>query len=194
LAQDFWVSFLVSDPAAQSLGGNCRLGDTKSITPKLWSYIIDRFGIRSMLDVGCGEGHALLFFHRKGVIAHGIDGLEQNLRRAVHPAALHDLRKSAYVYPCDLVLCVEVVEHIEEKHIENLMLTLQNAPVIVMTHALPEQPGHHHVNCKPTDYWISRLQERSYHLSPENDWLRQLAHAEVPDCYFSKSGLVFLRP
>ena len=27
-----------------------------------------------------------------------------------------------------------------------------------MTHALPGQPGHHHVNCQPIEYWVAVMQ------------------------------------
>jgi hypothetical protein len=53
--------------------------------PSLWRFLVERFGVRSVLDVGCGEGHAVLFFHRLGLFAHGIDGL---LRNANHSATI----------------------------------------------------------------------------------------------------------
>jgi SAM-dependent methyltransferase len=192
--QEFWKDFTVIDTDRPDLGGNYRRGDSKSITPKLWRYLVDRFAIRSILDVGCGEGHALAAFRRMGVIAHGIDGLRANLKAARHPFAVHDLTVAPYVYPCDLVLCVEVVEHVAERHLSNVMGTLANGPVVVMTHGLPGQPGHHHVNLQPAEYWVSRFARIGYHLAPDNEWLKQMADDEVPGCYFGNSGLVFIKP
>jgi len=188
-----WKYFCVVVPGQEDLGGNLRHGDTNAITPTLWRYLIDRFAIRTLLDVGCGEGHAVEFFRRLGVIAHGFDGLERNVRNARHPIALHDLTKSPYIYPCDMTLCVEMVEHLDKAHLPNLLTTLINAPVVVMTHGLPGQPGHHHVNNRPSAYWIEKLGHCGYLLSEENIAFRKIAIREVPDCYFGRSGLVFLK-
>jgi hypothetical protein len=128
-----------------------------------------------------------------GVVAHGIDGLERNVRNAKFPLALHDLTKGPYVFPCDMTHCVEVAEHIEPAHVDNLMRTLANGSVAVMTHGLPGQPGHHHVNNQPQEYWVEKFDAYGYALSIDNELFREIAARDVPDCYFSKSGLVFLR-
>ena len=98
----------VFDPARPDLGGNVRHGDAWTYHPALWRYLVGRFGVRSVLDVGCGEGHAVRFFHALGVIAHGIDGLLINVQRAVYPIALHDLLIGPYIMPVDLVWSCEV--------------------------------------------------------------------------------------
>jgi cyclopropane fatty-acyl-phospholipid synthase-like methyltransferase len=145
------------------------------------------------LDVGAGEGHAAAFFARYGVLAHGVDGLMSNVENAVHPIALHDLKRGPYVFPCDLVYCVEVVEHIEEEYLDNLMATLTNAPVVVITHALPGQRGHHHVNLQSPEYWIEKFDERGYRPAIDIEHLRSVARAEREDSFFANSGLVMLK-
>ena len=107
--------------------------------------------------------------------------------------ALHDLKRGPYRYPCDLVYCVEVVEHIKEKFLDNLLGTFQNAPVVVITHALPGQRGHHHVNTQPREYWLEKMDEIGYSLSMDNEKFCAVAAAENADSYFAKTGLVFLR-
>ena len=191
---EFWDAFTVVDEDRADLGGNCRHGDPLSTTPRLWSCLIDRFAPQSMLDVGCGEGHALSFFRRHGLIAHGIDGLPQGQRQVRHPFAIHDLTQGPYRYPCDLVYCVEVVEHIEEAYLGHLLDTLTNAPVVAMTHALPGQRGHNHVNLQPESYWVETFRERGYFLLPEFQKYRDIAGEDDPDAYFAKTGLVFARP
>ena len=81
----------VTDSARPDLGGNMRHGDIHTACPALWRYLVERFAVKSVLDVGCGEGHAVSFFQRLGVMAHGIDGLRTNVARSVVPIALHDL-------------------------------------------------------------------------------------------------------
>lgn len=193
IIQGTWKDFFVVDEGARDLGGNLRHGDGKTITPALWKALIDRFAPRTMLDVGAGEAHAAAFFARRGIIAHGFDGLRRNIERAVHPIALHDLKSGPYIYPCDLVFCAEVVEHIAEEYLDHLMVTMTNAPVVVMTHALPGQKGHHHVNLQPPEYWVEKFGKYGYRPTIEIDVLRDIARRERADSFFAQSGLVFLK-
>ena len=144
--------YTVMDQQRKDLGGNIRYGDLSTFTPNLWRYLIDRFAVRSMLDVGCGEGHAVRFFFKQGVMAHGIDGLRSNVERAVAPIALHDILSGPYVMPVDLVWSCEVAEHILPEKVGYYLDTLANGKVVAMTHAMPGQDGHHHVNCQPDEY------------------------------------------
>jgi hypothetical protein len=183
----------VIDQSVPHVGGNVRYGDLSCTTPRLWRALIERFAVRSMLDVGSGEGHAVLFFHRAGVVAHGIDGLMKNVERSVFPVAYHDLTTGPYVMPVDLTLSVEVAEHIEVKYVNNYTQTLCNGKIVVMTHAVPGQPGHHHVNCRPADYWICQMASHGYELDHENAYWRQVAAGEGHFTFFGETGLVFLR-
>ena len=185
--------FIVVDSQRQDLGGNARHGDPSTFTPNLWRYLIDRFAVRSMLDVGCGEGHAVRFFHRNGVIAHGIEGLRANVERAVHPIANHDLLAGPYVMPVDFVWSCEVAEHILPEKVGNYVDNLANGKVIAMTHALPGQGGHHHVNCQPSEYWVELLRSRGYELDSGLPVYREMAGREGTPNYFAQSGLVFCR-
>jgi SAM-dependent methyltransferase len=183
----------VTDAARPDLGGNSRGGDNHAFMPVLWRYVIERFGIRSVLDVGCGEGHAVAFFHRLGVHAHGIDGLRLNVTRSVIPVALHDLTTGPYFMPVDLVNCVEVAEHLEKRYLDNFLDTLANGRVVLMTAAPPGQDGHHHVNCEPPSYWIEKMRIRGYLLSPELDEFRAICQTDVGFKYFLTTGLLFFR-
>jgi hypothetical protein len=146
-----------------------------------------------MLDVGCGEGHAVRFFFKSGVMAHGIDGLRSNLDRAVAPIALHDLTLGPYVMPVDLVWSCEVAEHILPEFVDNYIETLTNGKIIAMTHAVPGQDGHHHVNCQPAEYWIALMQQRGYELERSQTVYRQIASQELAPNYFAQTGMVFVR-
>lgn len=175
------------------LGGNIRYGDANTFAPILWNYLIDCFGVSSMLDVGCGEGHAVRFFAKHGVHSHGIDGLLSNVQRAVYPIALHDLLSGPYIMPVDLVWSCEVTEHIIPEKVDYFLETLANGKVVAMTHAQPGQAGYHHVNCQPDDYWISAMARYGYTLARTQPIFRQIAEKELCQNYFQSSGLVFVR-
>jgi hypothetical protein len=183
----------VTDQARPDLGGNMRHGDIHTWAPRLWRYMVDRFGVSSVLDVGCGEGHAVKFFHRLGVFAHGIEGLPDNVRRGVVPIALHDLLSGPYVMPVDLVWSCEVAEHIAPGKVDFYLDTLANGRVVAMTHAVPGQSGHHHVNCQPQSYWVERMGARGYVLSEDIDELRKISERDEVWNHFARTGLVFLK-
>ncbi len=184
---------IVTDAERPDLGGDIRHGDGSTFAPRLWRYLVERHAITSVLDVGCGEGHAVRFFHRLGLIAHGIDGLRANIERAVFPIALHDLLASPYVMPVDLVWSCEVAEHIHPDKVDFFLDTLINGRVVAMTHALPDQPGHHPVNCQPQEYWIEHMFRRGYHLAHDYVFFREVAGRDECYNYFQTSGLLFLR-
>jgi hypothetical protein len=54
----------------------------------------------------------------------------------------------------DLIVCTEVLEHVEAEFARHVVTLLCKAmaPMIV-TAAPPGQDGHHHVNCQPGEYW-----------------------------------------
>jgi len=182
----------IIDPERADLGGNLTHGDDATFCPRLWRYLVERFAVNSVLDVGCGEGHAVHFFRRLGVNAFGIDGLRANIDRAHTPIALHDLTFGKFVMPVDLVWSCEVAEHIDPQFVDNYLDTLANGIIVAMTHALPGQAGYHHVNCQPPEYWIERMERRGYTLAYGNDAYRRIA-ADGHWTYFVATGLVFLR-
>ena len=184
----------VYDDRDLSLGGNVDHGDPYTHAPAVWYYLVYRFAIRSVLDVGCGQGHAAAYFHQKhDCIVTAIDGLAANLERAVHPICVHDLRQGPFVTRVDLVHCAETVEHIEADYVDHVIDTLACGRVVCMTHAEPYQPGHHHVNCQPDTYWIALLRHKGFLLS-ETDTTRIRACAQRDNAvWFASTGLVFIR-
>ena len=183
----------VVDQNRTDLGGNLHHGDIASWSPALWDFFIKRFALRSVLDVGCGEGHAAHFFYKQGIIAHGIDGLKLNVLRAVYPIAQHDILAGPYVMPVDLVWSCEVAEHIAAEKVDNYLDTLCNGTYIAMTHGLPGQMGHNHVNLQHPDYWIAKMHGRGYRLDRANELYRKIASQDGAFNFFAKTGLVFSR-
>ena len=130
------------------------------------------------------------WFWDHGVGAIGIDGLRANILNSVADNQLIwlDLTDHPYRFAVDLVWCCEVVEHIEERYLNNLLWTLSNGRVIAMTHALPGQLGHHHVNLQPPEYWVRHICSYGYEvLDPEP--FRKLITGRKN--YFAQSGLIF---
>ena len=173
------------------LGGNVLEGDPYTFSPAVWRYVIDRFAVETVLDLGCGRGYSAAFFHRCGLRVLAVDGLDENVEQAVHPVLKVDLTLMRVTCRVDLVHCQEVVEHINEAHLENLLSSLVTGKFILMTHALPGQGGHHHVNEQPDEYWIAHMARRGCNLLEEDTRrIRAIAEAEGAK-YLKRSALMF---
>lgn len=180
----------VSDDEHAHLGGNVVEGDPFTFAPSVWDYLINRFGIESVMDLGSGIGYASAYFHRAGLKVLAVEGLKSNCEAAIFPTILGDITQAPIICRVDLVHCQEVVEHIDEKYIDNLLKSLCCGKYVVMTNALPGQGGHHHVNEQPTEYWVEKLAAYGCEvLIEDSNRIRQLA-AKDGAFYLAKTALV----
>jgi SAM-dependent methyltransferase len=179
------------DHGKPHLGGNVKAGDPYTYCPSVWTYVIDRFCVRSVLDLGSGCGNAAYFFHNAGLQVVAVDGLPDNVATSLYPAVLHDLTAGPVQTVVDLVHCQEVVEHVDEQFVDYVLASLLCGKIILMTHALPEQGGYHHVNLQPSSYWIKHLEQRGCSLlDADTARVRALANKDGAT-HMARSGLVF---
>lgn len=167
------------------LGGH--FGNTNVDTATL-DELIRRYGIRTMLDVGCGPGGMIDAALARGVEAFGIDGDPHMARARVwtHDYTLGPWPTAGW----DLVWSVEFVEHVEARYTDNYLATFEGGRVLFLTAAPPGFPGHHHVNCQKESYWIDLLSQRGWALDTEaTEWVR--ANGGHP--FSTRQGLVFVR-
>ena len=183
----------IVDRKQPHLGGNLLDGDPGSWSPSSWEFIIKKYNIKSVLDVGSGIGHAAKWFNNFGLETTAIDGLEYNINNSLYPAIIHDLTNGYFEKKVDFVNCIEVVEHIDETYLNNLMKTLTQGTYVLITHALPGQQGHHHVNCKDSNYWIKNFEMEGYEFL-EDDTLKIKEFANLDNAvHLIRSGLFFKR-
>ena len=175
------------------LGGNFPNGDPATWCPSAWKFLIDKYQIKTATDVGSGRGWAAKWLQEQGIDTTAIEGLKENVDTAVHPTILLDLTEGYYEKPVDFVNCIEVVEHIEEKYIDNLLTTMCQGKYILMTHAVPGQKGWHHVNCQPSEYWIGHLDRRGYELLIDDTNIVQDLAKKDGGKHISRNGMVFRR-
>lgn len=178
-------------PVDDHLGGFVKGGDEATYFPRLWKFLVSD-GITSMLDVGCGEGHAMQFFRDQGIEAFGVDGVKQkdiSIRE-------HDFTEGPFVWrPVDLIWSCEFVEHVEEQYASNLVRTFKSAKLVLMTHAFPGQAGHHHVNCRDSEYWKGFMTAAGFLFNPQYTELTRSLTLDNPSEYnhYLRSGMAFDR-
>ncbi|MEM9302143.1 MAG: GlcNAc-transferase family protein [Pseudomonadota bacterium] len=172
-------------------------GDPWTWTPAVWDWAIEEFGAKSMLDIGCGEGHAAGYFQSRGCRVLGVDGSVEAREASVIPRrhATHDFTTGSFKppgKPYDLVWSCEFVEHVEQQFSTNFLETFARArKAIILTYAGPGQPGWHHVNLQPEEYWIKRIEALGFSLDRARTETAR-SHAEAQQ-HFRHRGLVFVR-
>lgn len=175
------------------LGGYCPGGDAATYYPELWTWLAVALDVRTVLDVGCGEGYSVDYFVGLGCDVLGIEGTEQDHPDIVH----HDYTTGPYIVPAPFDLCwsSEFVEHVEEEFVPNFLVTFAMADLVLMTHADPGQLGYHHVNCQTSAYWIERLASIDYELDESLTAKTRALAAENLDPlnHYVRSGLAFRR-
>jgi len=130
--------------------------------------ILDLIAPQSVVDVGCGTGTWLHVFQSHGVTdILGVDGPWCSDVLRVIPSenfAAIDLRLP-FSLPrrFDLVLCLEVAEHLATDRATSLVDDLcRLAPVIAFSAAIPGQGGTGHVNEQWPTYWASLFEQRDF--------------------------------
>lgn len=176
------------------LGGFGIGGDPDSWSPKTWEFLIETFDIKSVLDIGCGEGHHSKWFLHKGLNVTAIDGstkamegMDENVLKIFK---LHDFTQGPIsdLKKYDLGWSIEFVEHVEEKYIQNFIDAFKKCKYVCMSHALPNQGGYHHVNEKPEEYWVNVMEKNGFKFLKSTSYaLREYGDGG----YIKRTGLIF---
>lgn len=190
-------------PDSDHLGGFIEGGDEATFFPALWTWLVQGpLKVKSVIDVGCGEGHALKFFRDLGCEVYGLEGTPQD-----DPDIYQlDFTKEDWVWglagtnyhrpdrlTVDLVWSCEFVEHVEEKYNHNFLNVFSRGKIVLMTHAFPGQQGHHHVNCQPPEYWRGYMAAAGLRYSKGmTQKTREIAAANTNEYnHYVRSGMAF---
>jgi SAM-dependent methyltransferase len=114
------------DPALkhQAIGGAARLARKVALTVATAEYHLER-PIRSVLDIGCGEGpwRAPLLKLRPRLQYLGFDGSEYATARFGRSRNLHQARFGDFEYlrpcaPVDLLICSDVLHYLDTRELD----------------------------------------------------------------------------
>ncbi|MFZ6014449.1 MAG: class I SAM-dependent methyltransferase [Bacteroidota bacterium] len=125
---------------------------------------------RSVLDVGCGLGTWLKAFEECGVKDFkGVDGAYVNktlLRIPQERFYAHDLTQAMDLgRKFDLVMTLEVAEHLEKELADQFVKTLVgHGDLILFSAAVPGQGGQHHVNEAWLSQWVKIFSKHDFIL------------------------------
>ncbi|WP_447951996.1 class I SAM-dependent methyltransferase [Chryseobacterium koreense] len=144
------------------------LDSPKEIVPEL----IKIFKPKSVADFGCGLGTFLYCFKEAGVNdILGLDGNWVNRDLLSTYLAPNEFRASnleekiTLQKKYDLVISLEVAEHISEKSADTFVENLVNAgDLVVFGASIPFQEGQNHLNEQWVDYWEMKFNEKGYKM------------------------------
>ena len=175
---------------ANHLGGH--YGFTAMVT-KTFDFIVEKYNIKSVLDIGCGPGGMVELGLSKGLDVLGVDGdfkIERgdNIKDRI---MIHDYASGPFIPDWfDLGWSVEFVEHVDKPFMPNFLETFKRCRYVAMTHALPGQPGHHHVNCMPIEYWIGAMEAIGFTIMvDETNEMRKAS--TMRERYIRQQGYLF---
>ncbi|MBG9450884.1 hypothetical protein ABE67_16570 [Cytobacillus firmus] len=132
--------------------------------------VMDLINPSSVVDVGCGTGNWLSVFKDNGVEEIlGIDGDyidRSQLRISKSNFQPFNLENPVNVNKkFDLVISLEVAEHLPEKCANIFVQTLVNlGPIVLFSAAVPLQGGLNHINEQWPPYWIDRFKNHGYEV------------------------------
>lgn len=123
---------------------------------------------QTVVDFGCGVGSWLKaakeIFNGKvlGFDTHIYDGFNMNIDKSEY--SMLDITIPLNTTKMfDMAICVEVLEHIEEKYSDEVIKTLcKQSEFIIFSAAVPLQGGTGHVNEQPISYWANKFSKHGY--------------------------------
>lgn len=174
----------------EHLGGHASM---TNVDAGVLDALVERFEPATFLDIGCGLGGMLHEARLRGLEVKGIDG-DYTLDFTGLDVLVHDFTTGPAPLEgeFDLGWCVEVLEHVEEQYLDNLRPAFQACRRLWITHALPGQHGHHHVNCQAPPYWIGVFRRWGFKVPQQTSFeLRGASTMAGP--YSRRSGLLLIR-
>ena len=120
---------------------------------RLAEWIAENINPETVLDVGCGPGTYVNAMRDHGIEATGIDTDSRVIGKDyLKHESLFDTEDKS-----DLVVCLEVAEHIDSKLSESVASSIAKAVMpgglLIWSAAHPGQGGTGHINCQPKVYW-----------------------------------------
>ena len=148
--------------------------------------VLRLFPASSLVDIGCGQGAAIQALGRvdPALVLRGFDDSPTAIARArarhlrvdsLDIAAMSRPQARAFAREMgsvDLLLCLEVAEHLPAWHSGKLLDLFTCARRLIFSAAHPNQGGTMHVNERTAGYWIERLAARGFRLSSRDGDLR----------------------
>lgn len=155
--------------------------DTHVFDESLCSAIVtvcQNQNIKSIVDIGCGNGAYVEFLNKQGLNCWGYDGSPMTEELTGGVCKRKDFSERVNIGKFGLVLSLEVGEHIPKDYEQIFLDNLTDAAIglIILSWAVVGQGGDGHVNCQNNDYVIQQMENRGFYYDFETtQYLREKA-------------------
>lgn len=166
------------------------------------SQVMKHRHLTSVADYGAGNGYYAKRLTQLGYSdVHCYDGNVGIVKKSGGLCSVTDLGNVQTNLPqVDLVYSLEVGEHIPKAHEAAFMDNLAHAAKdsLILSWALPHQPGVGHVNCQPNSYVIKKMKERGFdHIKSNTMAIRRHISQKCPQGWntinFKRTLMMFRR-
>ena len=145
--------------------------------------------VATITDMGCGPGAYVRRFNESKLYATGYDG-NPNTKEAM--VFMVDLAEPQKLRTSDWSLSLEVGEHIPQQYEQIFLDNVANhaSMGVVLSWAVPDQPGRGHVNCRTNEYVKAEMDKRGF---VHDDRAATTLRAAATKWWFKNTLMVFRR-
>jgi SAM-dependent methyltransferase len=157
--------------------------------------VLDRVPVRSVVDVGCGDGTWLAVVEKLGVAdVFGIDGEYVGRDILQFPQSCFqsfDLSKPfELTRRFDLAISLEVAEHLPKDCAAGFIESITRmAPAVLFSAAIPSQGGNNHINEQWPDKWAELFKQHNY--LPVDFIRKRVWQNETVEWWYAQNTLLF---
>lgn len=142
------------------VGKDWRYETIPLLVERTWEY----FSPQSVIDIGCANGLHMKHFMEKGCNVMGIEGSSHFAKHIQENAwyadyLIHDIRKPFDLgRKYDLAICIEVLEHLEEKYADIAVKNICNHAHSFLITASDIPKPKMHINAQKKKYWVQKFE------------------------------------
>ena len=137
--------------------------EEKPFANRLATWIKENINPKKVVDIGCGPGTYVYSLRDNGINAYGYD-IDDRVdgKDYLKKLSLFEINDKS-----DVVICLEVAEHIEtslsDSIVDSIIRNVNDDGIIIWTAAIPGQGGVGHINCQKKEYWEEKFISRGFH-------------------------------
>ena len=137
--------------------------EEKPFANRLATWIKENINPKKVVDIGCGPGTYVYSLRDNGINAYGYD-IDDRVdgKDYLKKLSLFEINDKS-----DVVICLEVAEHIEtslsDSIVDSIIRNVNDDGIIIWTAAIPGQGGVGHINCQKKEYWEEKFISKGFH-------------------------------
>lgn len=132
--------------------------------------IVSIFRPNTVLDVGCAYGYLVEALRDRGVNAYGIDiskhaisQVREDMRQFCNAQDILEDLPNEFPQKYDLVITIEVLEHIYQEYTDNVIAKLCTyGDIIVFSSSSDDTNEETHVNVQQSEYWAQKFAKNGF--------------------------------